>query len=111
LIVSLALLSACTTLPDFLVCANMGSSGYCRSYSTHKPVEIDNAKKEYVSTITGKKLKWADVVASSVLIPADQFVKLKQFLDNYCHENPGSCPAGVGDWQGMANDIASHLKI
>lgn len=103
------LLSGCISAPpDFLACANMGDEGYCRTYTSHKLVKIDNLKQTYKSN--KHVLVWDEVVATSVLIPADQFVMVKNFFDNYCHQNNGACPTGLGDWQGFANDLGAHIK-
>lgn len=96
------LTSACQTPPDFKACANLGDEGYCRSYISKEKQVIDNGKNLYLSN-TGRKLKWSEVLATSVIMPQDQFVKVKTFFDNYCHQH--SCPTGVGDWQSMANDL------
>lgn len=104
------LLSGCVSAPpDFLACANMGDEGYCRTYVSKKKVEIDNELKVYKSK--KRVMVWDEVVATSVLIPADQFVLLKNFFDNYCHQNNGACPSGLGDWQGFANDLGAHIKV
>lgn len=58
--------------------------------------------------MSGKTLSWDQVAASSVLIPADWFVKIKNQFDNYCHQN--QCPDGIGDWNSFANDLGNHLK-
>jgi len=107
LIVSSMLLSGCASAPpDFAGCASMVDTGYCRTYASKKKFVIDD-KHPYVST-TGKKLSWKEVLATSVVVPQDQFVKVKTWFDNYCHQN--NCPNGIGDWNELGNDLINHLK-
>lgn len=103
-----ALVSCVGAPPDFLGCANMVTEGYCRTYVSKKKIIVDNDKNLYKSQ-SGKTLKWDEVAATSVLIPADQFVYLKNFFDNYCHQN--QCPNGLGDWSSFASDLQNHLKL
>lgn len=101
-------LASCTAIPpDFMACANLGAEGYCRTYVSKKKTIIDSDKNLYVSS-SGKKMRWDDVAAASILIPADQFVSLKNWFDNYCHQN--QCPDGLGDWGSFATDLQNHLK-
>lgn len=103
----LALASCISAPPDFMGCANLGDEGYCKTYVSKKKSVIDNDKNLYKSS-SGKSLKWSEVIATSVLVPADQFVKVKNFFDVFCHEN--QCPEGIGDWNGFATDLGNHIK-
>lgn len=107
LMLCLALASCISAPPDFMGCANLGDEGYCKTYVSKKISTYDNKFRFYKSS-SGKSLKWSEVIATSVLVPADQFVKVKTFFDNYCHEN--GCPDGLGDWNGFATDLGNHIR-
>lgn len=111
LIVSWALLSAleltaCTTLPDFRVCADLGQSGYCRKYKS-KQAETFDDKHLYVSTLSKKSYTWTKL--PRVSIPVDDFTRLKTYLDNFCHQNPSECGDSAGAWSTLLNDIGSKI--
>lgn len=86
-----ALPSCVSAPPDFMACADLGDAGHCVTYVTKKK-----------SDVVGES--WKKLRSGSVLLPSDQFVKLKTFLDNYCHQN--HCPNNVGDWNSMASELS-----
>ena len=90
LMLCLALPNCVSAPPDFMACADLGDSGHCVTYMSKK--------KSDVSGESWKKLR-----AGSVLLPSAEFVKLKNFFDNYCHQN--HCPNNIGDWSSFANEF------
>jgi len=91
LILSWALTSCISAPPDFMACADLGSHGHCVTY-------ISKVK----SDVSGDA--WAKMRAGSVLMPSDQFAKVKTWFDNYCHQN--QCPGNVGDWQSFTQELS-----
>jgi hypothetical protein len=96
LLISSWVLASCTHAPpDFMACADLGDSGHCVTYVTKKKSDVAGTD-------------WNKLRAGSVLMPSAEFVKLKTWFDNYCHQN--TCPNGVGDWNSFANELDSSLK-
>ncbi len=94
LTLSWALLSSCVHgPPDFMACADLGDSGHCATYVTKKKTDV-----------TGPE--WAKIRAGSVLMPSVEFVKVKTWFDNYCHQN--TCPNGIGDWNDFAKELTPN---
>lgn len=104
LINSLVLASCVGAPPDFVGCANLGDSLHCATYMTKKKFDID--EKHLYTSLSGKKMTYKQVIAGSVLIPADWFAKLKTHFDNYCHQN--ECPNGIGDWGTFAKELSAE---
>lgn len=83
---------ACTTAPpDFMACADLLDHGHCATYVTKKKSDLFGDD-------------WKKVRDGAVLLPQEQFVKLKTWFDNYCHQN--TCPHGLGDWNGFAKELS-----
>lgn len=106
LMCSSVLVSCASTPPDFTGCADLIETGHCVTYMSKKKFDVD--EKHLYTTRSGKKLTWEQTKAGAVLLPADQFVWLKTYFDNYCHQN--TCPGGIGDWNQFANDLGQGLK-
>lgn len=91
LTLSWALTSCVSAPPDFMACADLGESGHCVTYVTKKKSDITGAE-------------WNKLRAGSVLMPSAQFVKVKTWFDNYCHQN--HCPNNIGDWNSFAKELS-----
>ena len=98
-----SLLVNCVTVPNFLACANLGNSGYCRTFVSHDTVNIDNGSNPYNDGTN--ILTWEEVERTGITIPTDQFVLLKDFFDNYCHQNSSNCTGGIGTWNVIVSDL------
>lgn len=78
------LISGCSTLPDILVCTSLtDTAGACTHMITGGRVDINDSNLYNGST-------WNNVLASSVVVPADQWALLEQFIVMYCKQN--TCP-------------------
>lgn len=101
-------ISACSTVPDFIDCADLKSEGYCRHYISKK-VKVYNAANPYVSKLTGKKYpNWSDV--PKVCQPIDEYVTRKNYLDNFCHQNPSLCQGDAGSWNSVSEELLNKLR-
>ncbi len=100
--------SSCQSVPDFASCADLGNEGHCRRFNSKKLETYNDTDKLYRSKLQKKTYKWSDV--PKVSIPIDEFVPLKNFLDNFCHQNPSRCPGQAGDWNTVANELVNKLE-
>lgn len=95
-------------MPDFTACANLGDTGYCRTFVTHEKIIIDDSHP--YTPKHGEPMTWFEVQRSGVLIPTDQFVELQKWFDNYCHRNQGKCAGDMGKWKAVVDDLAEHAE-
>jgi hypothetical protein len=98
-------LSGCVTPPDSIVCTNLSDQkGWCTTMISGKSSYVDASHP-----FGADKLKWADVVNSSVIVPAESWVEIKNFIDSTCHQS-GKCGSNVGNWSTTLQSIDTHVS-
>lgn len=102
LLLSLLFLIGCGTLPDILACTGLdANSGACTHMLTGGRVDI-NASSLY----NGQT--WPQVLSSAVIVPADQWTLLEEFIVNYCKQN--KCTAQMATTMNQTAEVFERIE-
>lgn len=95
-------------MPDTRFCANLdgGNEGYCRKYKTKK-AETFNDKILYCSKVLKKCIPWSQV--PKLVVPIDDSIDLKNFMDNFCHQNSSACGGEAGTWKNLGEELIGKI--
>ena len=105
LLVILSTMMACTQLKDDYLCVHDVGVGYCTKMISGNPIHVDDQSQLFTDT-DGTKYTWSQLQLVSVVMPPGTWEDLKNFILDYCHENPDDCD-GAGQWTSLSMQIKS----
>lgn len=84
-------LSACSSVPDVIVCRpRTVNSGFCTYTVSNKDQIVDDTHKL-------NNMTWLDLKIDSIYLPAESWAKIKEYIINECKRN-GNCQQDLSSW-------------